>query len=232
MRPSIFKAVTLGTGFAGGVPALVPAAPVPQRVVISKPAAMVVLLGDDPDGLTTGGDAFRFTSFFPATAVFVLAAGQALYAVRVGAGVALSVHYADADDLFSGPRVLGMNRASQVRSTTFAQITYGGGVSPYSIAKAPPDSMLRVLLRNNTPVPLAPVFLSTNPNDLTITGVGRNQYEMQSPPFVGGGGASSVFILAPGQELFAASSPLPIGPRTIAAQTSRGALYGDIYLVQ
>jgi len=212
------------------VPLVVPGSAVPQRVLISKPAGAAFMLSDEVGALVSVGafaassNAFLFASALDATAVFLLTPGQPLYAARL-AGIAapLSIHYADADDLFAGPRVLGVNHAAYSRRVDLRPIT--SGAPPYPLAKAPPDSMLRVLIRNLDAV--SPVFLSDDPNDLVATGLARNQYALQP--------GASVFLLAPGQSLFAGSPKVGFGPGSIlpiTAHMSRGALYGDVYLVQ
>lgn len=223
MRPSAFGAMTVPVVGSGPGVTIVPAAPVPQRVLVSKTLATFIL-GDDPVAVGTPGssDVFRFASPGNAIAVFVLAPGQSLYASRAAglAGV-LSVHSADADELFVGPKAGWTARDTQVRRVNLLQIAYGSPASPYPLAKAPPDSMMRVLVRNLS-FPVATVFLSTDSNDLVFTGTTLNQYALQP--------GASVFLLAPGQELFVAS--ISLGTVPITVQTSRGALYGDVYLVQ
>ena len=230
MRPSLFFTMTVPFLRApGGPPSAVPAAPFPQRVLVAKPTAATLFLGYDPEifnGIPSTGfgssDVFRFPSG-PTTEVFVLAAGQPLYAVSAtGAAGPVSFHVADMADLVTGgPRLHGISPGVRLRRFDLpGSLLFPAGAPPTPIAKAPPDSILRLVIRN---LGVTAVPLPTDSNNLVRTGLARNTFLL--PP-----SSALVFLLVPEQELYAAG--FAVGTVPVTVQLNRGAIYGDVYLVQ
>jgi hypothetical protein len=224
MRPSVFRALTVpgSLAFVGGganPSPIVPAAPTFQRVVISHPGGVTFRLADTVEELRSPAAGFFTINGPDSVEVLVLDAGQALYAAQAGGvGGTISVHFADSEIAIRKSRRPGEGHYASTDQFSLGSIAAGN--LPQTLAKAPDDSSLRVLVRNVDPAVV--LFLATDFNDLTLA---QTVHAYRMLPAM-----SSVFLLAPGQTLFGAS--LKVGTLPVTVQSNRGALYSDIYLLQ